>query len=76
MPDPLEQFLIDYVDTVGGLADEIEPQVFDVLIPDVGDAAFSGWAKAPQRIAFDPDALPEYPSAQLLTFGHGCCKVP
>lgn len=69
MPDPLEQFLIDYVDAVGGLADEIEPQVFDVLMPDAGDPAFSAWAETPQRIALDPDALPEHPSAQLLTFG-------
>ena len=69
MPDPLEEFLIDYVDAVGGLADEIEPQVFDVLMPDVGDPALSAWAETPQRIAFDPDALPEHPSAQLLTFG-------
>jgi len=62
MPDPLEQFLIEYVDAVGGLADEIEPQVYDVLLPD---------ANAPQRIVFDPDALPEHAhaSAQLLTFG-------
>jgi len=60
MSDPLEQFLIEYVDAVGGLADAIEPQVYDVLMPD---------ANAPQRIAFDPDALPEHPSAQLLTFG-------
>ncbi len=60
MPDPLEQFLIEYVDAVGGLADEIEPQVYDVLLPD---------AATPQRIAFDPDALPEHPLAQLLTFG-------
>lgn len=60
MPSPLEQFLIEYVDAVGGLADEIEPQVYDVLLPD---------AATPQRIAFDPDALPEHPSAQLLTFG-------
>ena len=60
MADPLEEFLIEYVDTVGGLADEIEPQVYDVLMPD---------ANAPMRVAFDPDALPEHPSAQLLTFG-------
>ncbi len=60
MSDPLEQFLIEYVDAVGGLADAVEPQVYDVLMPD---------AAAPQRIAFDPDALPEHPSAQLLTFG-------
>ncbi|MDE3088912.1 MAG: hypothetical protein KGJ80_05965 [Chloroflexota bacterium] len=60
MTDPLEQFLIEYVDAVGGLADEIEPQVYDVLLPDTA---------APQRLAFDPDALLEHPSAQLLTFG-------
>jgi hypothetical protein len=60
MSDPLEQFLIQYVDAVGGLADEIEPQVYDVLMPN---------ADTPQRIAFDPDALAENPSAQLLTFG-------
>ena len=60
MTDPLEQFLIEYVDAVGGLADAIEPQVYDVLMPD---------AATPQRIALDPDALPEHPSAQLLTFG-------
>ncbi len=60
MADPLEQFLIEYVDAVGGLADEIEPQVYDVLLPDVD---------TPQLLAFDPDALPEHPSAQLLTFG-------
>ncbi|MBI5302120.1 MAG: hypothetical protein HY868_08290 [Chloroflexi bacterium] len=60
MPDPLEQFLIEYVDAVGGLADEIEPQVYDVLTPE---------ADKPLRVAFDPDALPEHPSAQLLTFG-------
>jgi hypothetical protein len=29
MSDPLENFLIEYVDAVGGLADEIEPQVYD-----------------------------------------------
>ena len=60
MPDPLEQFLIEYVDAAGGLADEIEPQVYDVLMPD---------AATPLRVAFDPDALPEHPTAQLLTFG-------
>lgn len=60
MTDPLEQFLIEYVDAVGGLADAVEPQVYDLLMPD---------AAAPMRVTFDPDALPEHPSAQLLTFG-------
>jgi hypothetical protein len=60
MPDPLEQFLLEYVDAVGGLADEIEPQVYDLLLPAVDQ---------PMRLAFDPEALPEHPSAQLVTFG-------
>lgn len=69
MPDPLEQFLLEYVDAIGGLADEVEPQVYDVLLPDAAAPAFSAWADTPQRLAFDPDALPEHPSAQLFTFG-------
>lgn len=60
MVDPLEQFLLGYVDAIDGLADCVEPQVYDVLFPD---------ADQPVRVAFDPDALPEHPSAQLLTFG-------
>ncbi len=60
MSDPLEQFLLEYVETVGGLTDTIEPQVYDVLFPE---------SAKPLRVVFDPDALPEHPSAQLLTFG-------
>ena len=60
MADPLEQFLHDYVDAIGGLSDPVEPQVYDVLLPE---------SDKPQRIAFDPEALAEHPSAQLLTFG-------
>ncbi len=57
---PLEQFFRDYVETSGGIWEEIEPQVYDVLWSD---------AEEPQRITFDSEALPEHPSAQLLTFG-------
>jgi len=57
---PLEQFFLDYVDTIGGIADEVEPQVYDVLWPD---------GEEPQRMAFDSEALPEHPEAALLTFG-------
>ncbi len=60
MPDPLEQFLLEYIDTIGGLADRVEPQVYDVLLPD---------ADKPLRVLFDPDALPEHSAAQLFTFG-------
>ncbi len=57
---PLEQFFRDYVETNGGLWDEVEPQVYDVLW---------GSAEEPQRVTFDSEALPEHPDAQFLTFG-------
>ncbi len=60
MITPLEHFLRDYAEAVDGLWDEIEPQVYDVLWPDT---------EQPIRLTFDPEALPEHPSAQLLTFG-------
>lgn len=65
---PLEQFFRDYVDVVGGACDEVEPQVYDVLLP---------WAELEPdssgedivRVAFDPEAVPEHPGAQLASFG-------
>ena len=56
----LEQFLRDYTEAVDGLWDEIEPQVYDVLWPETAQ---------PLRLTFDPEALPEHPTAQLLIFG-------
>lgn len=55
---PLEQFVREYVELSGGVWDEIEPQVYDLLIDD-----------EPVRITFDPEALPEHPSAQLASLG-------
>lgn len=57
---PLEHFVRDYVETSGGLWEEVEPQVYDVLWVD---------ADEPQRLTFDSEALPEHPTAQYLTFG-------
>jgi len=59
-PPPLEAFLREYLDAAGGVWEEVEPQVYDALWPD---------AEEPVRLTFDPDALPEHPTAQLLTFG-------
>lgn len=56
----LEAFLRESVTAAGGLWDEMEPQVYDVLWPD---------ADEPVRLTFDPEALPEHPAAQLVTFG-------
>jgi hypothetical protein len=55
---PLEAFVRDYVDARDGVWEEIEPQVYDLLIgPDM------------LEVAFDPEALPEHPLAQLASLG-------
>jgi hypothetical protein len=67
---PLEDFIRDYVETIGGVWEEIEPQVYDVLLPSDSDAAALGAdARGVLRVAFDPEALPEHPGAQLASFG-------
>lgn len=63
----LEQFVGDYLEAVGGVWDEIEPQVFDVLLPS--DTNRGGVAEDSIRVAFDPEALPEHPGAVLANFG-------
>jgi hypothetical protein len=62
---PLEQFLRDYAETAGGMWDEVEPQVYDLMLPPRdGDGE-------PEvvRVAFDPEAIPEHPGAQLASHG-------
>jgi hypothetical protein len=61
---PLEAFLRDYAEIVGGLWEEVEPQVYDLMLPTPGGAE-------PEvvRVAFDPEAVPEHPGAQLASFG-------
>jgi hypothetical protein len=59
---PLEAFLRDYAEVAGGLWDEVEPQVYDLMLPE------DGWPEV-VRVAFDPEALPEHPEAQLASFG-------
>jgi hypothetical protein len=62
---PLEEFLRGYAEVSGGLWDEIEPQVYDLMLP--GRTA----AGEPEivRLAFDPEAIPEHPGAQLASYG-------
>jgi hypothetical protein len=59
---PLETFLRDYAEATGGLWEEIEPQVYDLMLPARGEPEMV-------RVAFDPEALPEHPGAQLASFG-------
>src|SRR3954469_18585927 len=63
---PLEAFLRDYLETVGGAWDEVEPQVYDVLLPAEGAPA---GAAGVLRLTSDPGALPEHPGAQLASYG-------
>jgi hypothetical protein len=67
---PLEEFLRDYSEAVGGAWEEVEPQVCDLLLPraELGSQATRA-DEGLLRIAFDPEALPEHPGAQLAAFG-------
>ena len=60
LPDlpPLERFLRDYTELRQGAWDEIEPQVYDVLMDE-----------EVLRVTFDPEALAEHPAAQLASAG-------
>jgi hypothetical protein len=62
---PLEEFLRDYTDVAGGMWDEVEPQVYDLMLPSRGSA------REPEmvRLVFDPEAIPEHPGAQLASYG-------
>ena len=68
--NPLEDFLRDYVETIGGAWEEVEPQVYDLLTPAAPPTAEGD---APEqdivRVTFDPEALPEHPGSQLASFG-------
>jgi hypothetical protein len=67
---PLEEFFRDYVETIGGDWDEIEPQVYDLLLPTEEEPTLlAATAHGTLRIAFDPEALPEHAGAQLASFG-------
>jgi hypothetical protein len=61
----LEAFLRDYVEVRDGLWEEVEPQVYDVILPDLARAAGSE-AGDVVRVALDPEALPEHPGCRFL----------
>jgi hypothetical protein len=66
---PLEQFVRAYLEATGGVWEEIEPQVYDVLLPPSVDGAAPAAGGGMLRISFDPEALPDHPGAQLASFG-------
>ena len=70
-PLTVEAFLKDYVESAGGMWDEVEPQVYDLLLPPEG-ARRIGLVEGHEtvtRVTFDPEALVEHPSAQLAGYG-------
>jgi hypothetical protein len=58
--------MCSYLESAGGAWDEVEPQVYDVLVPSPEEGAAGGEIV---RVTFDPEALPEHPGAQLASFG-------
>jgi len=66
---PLETFLRDYADTTGGLWEEVEPQVYDLMFPPGADDLAAVAGADVVRVTFDPEALAEHPGAQLATYG-------
>jgi hypothetical protein len=64
---PLEDFVRDYVETTGGVWDEVEPQVYDLLLPARQEPGL--WQGESLRVTFDPEALPEHPGSQLASYG-------
>jgi hypothetical protein len=62
---PLESFLRDYAEAVGGVCEEVEPQVYDLMLPPAAEGSDAEII----RVAFDPEAIPEHPGAQLASYG-------
>ncbi len=66
----LEEFVLDYAEAAGGAWDEVEPQVYDLLLPpEPGASRVDANANQVLRVAFDPEAIAEHPQAQLGSFG-------
>jgi len=62
---PLEEFLRGYTDVAGGMWDEVEPQVYDLMLPGRGPTHEPEMV----RLVFDPEAIPEHPGSQLASYG-------
>lgn len=66
----LEDFVLDYAEATGGAWDEVEPQVYDLLLPtSASSTRLDAEANQVVRVAFDPEAIAEHPGSQLASFG-------
>jgi len=68
---PLEELILEYVETVGGLWEAVEPQVYDVILPEgVAEKLELSASDGVARLTFDPEALADHRDAHLMTFGN------
>ena len=65
-PPGLEGFVRRYADAAGGTWEQVEPQVYDLLLPGYAPGRSTDRVV---RIVFDPEALPENTGAQLASLG-------
>ena len=71
MMNPVEELTIGYFRSVEGDYERIEPQVYDVALPEliVEQLQLSNPGGI-SRVTFDTEALTDHPQAHFLAFGH------
>ena len=71
MLTPLEELTIEYICSIEGDYERVEPQVYDIVLPDsIINHLHLPVSNGLCRVTFDTEALADHPKAQLLAFGH------
>lgn len=71
MHNPIEQLAMRYIRSVEGDYEQVEPQVYDIMLPEpIVKELQLPVSQGLCRVAFDTEALADHSHAQLLTFGH------
>lgn len=71
MMNPVEELTIKYLLSVAGDYEQVEPQVYDIVLPDsIAQQLQLPKSSGLYRVTFDTEALSDHPQAQLLAFGH------
>lgn len=69
--NPIEELTMKYILSVEGDYEQVEPQVYDVVLSDsIAKRLDMPISNEMYRVTFDPEALTDHPDAQLLIFGH------
>src|ERR1700677_3771804 len=69
--NPLEELTIGYIRSTNGDYEQVEPQVYDIVLPDpIVQQLQLPISNGLCRVTFDTEALADHPHAQLLAFGH------